>query len=133
MSLHPSYISPKLDFSEPPKPPKPGKVFGILSIVCGAVTIFTIAFPFLLDGLIVPGAMSTSDNILIDIIFILFLCSPLFAIIGIIFGFLGRKTEGKRYANIGLVLNTLLVVGIMGFINFIAMYGILASIGIRLF
>ena len=112
MSLHPSYISPKLDFSEPPPPPKPGKGYGIVSIVFGVVAIFTIAFILLLDILIAPEMMS-GPGIIIDTFFTLFLCSPLFVIAGIIFGFLGLGTEGRRYATIGLVLNALPILGVI--------------------
>jgi len=111
MSLHPSYISPKLDFSEQPLPPKPGKRYGIYSVLCGLMPILAVAFELWIESL--GTRSSQADDILTGTSLVLSLSSPLFVIAGIIFGIWGLDTEGRRYAIAGLVLNALPILVVM--------------------
>ena len=105
MSLHPSYISPKLDFSEQSLPPMPGKRYGIYSVLCGLMPILATAFELWTESLGTPHLQA--NDILTGTSLALSLSIPLFVIAGIIFGIHGLDTEGRRYAIAGLVLNAL--------------------------
>ena len=116
MSLHPSYISPRLDFSEPPPPPlKPGKLYGIVSIFCGLCSILPLIS---LAVIILSGEFELipmSGGLLAQIIVIL-LSIMLFTIAGIYFGIRGLGTKGRCYAIIGLVISSLSALQALGVI-----------------
>jgi hypothetical protein len=86
------------------KPLKPGKWYGIIALLCGAEGPFAIAVVCVFSLL---GLIGAHLNIWLMIIFGLYLINPLCAIAGIVFGILGRNTEGWIYAYIGLVLSVL--------------------------
>ena len=129
MSVDPSYISPDTVFDEQPpikeaveKPLKPGKLYGMISVLCGLEPMLATAFVFLINLLIQfgmegPGSYNPVTWIVLGLIF----GSPICVIAGIVFGIWGRKTEGRCYAIIGLVLSllsALLVFGMMAFIMY---------------
>ena len=105
-------------------PLKPGKRYGVLSVLCGLYPILAIAYCFmvifLVQAAINSGSMSPPGTFLTFIIFIPFHISPLIIIAGIVFGIWGRKTEGRRYAIIGLVLSSLSALLVFAIVAFIA-------------
>ena len=101
------------------KPLKSGKWCGILSILCGLEPMLVIGFGFLVNVLVINYDISPPSGFLLYVFRALFFGAPLCVIAGILFGIWGRKTEGIRYANVGLVissLSTLLVLGIAAMI-----------------
>jgi len=116
MSCDPSYQSPPLVFD--PDPPSlkattsgvlmPGKESGIRSLVYGtqplAAVVFAMAAVYCSD----KGLVSDTTEVLMGLTasILLVLTLPC-ATAGIVFGIIGRNTEGKLYANIGLTLSLL--------------------------
>jgi hypothetical protein len=116
--LHPSYLSPKFDCPAPTlgeeKPLKEGVGFGITALLCG---LFCALVPVLILGfvvLILPILPCCSP--LATIPFVLFLISIPCAIAGIVFGLLGRKTDGRIFAWIGLAPSLLYGVLVLSFL-----------------
>jgi hypothetical protein len=93
------------------KPLKPGKGYGITALLCSMAPIFSFGYYGLLMLLMEFGPRLSFDWQLILIIpfFILVLASLPHAIAGIVFGILGRKTEGWLFASIGRTLCLLFV------------------------
>ena len=91
-----------LNESAPPKqkPLKPGKWYGIVAMLCGVETIL-----FLCYSVVVESFGLVYQNPWDKIGFILGTPSLFFAITALVFGIMGRKTEGRHYANVGIVLS----------------------------
>ena len=113
MSCDPSYLSPALVFDPDPLPPpaiKLGKRCGIYALLCGiepylAVISYVLMKELSLDSLVSP----MGDFIVVMVIILNLLCLPCF-VAGIVLGMIGRDTEGKTYATIGLWLSLLFCV-----------------------
>jgi len=122
MSCDPSYLSPKLEFGPYPPAveasPKPGKRCGIYALLCGAEPFFAVMFCAGITPLMdAPmGHSMIVDIIAVTAIILVLLTLPC-ATAGIVLGIIGRNTEGRIYANIGLLLSLvfclLLFVGIV--------------------
>ena len=93
---------------EPPKKPlKPGKTHGIIALLCGAegfLAILAVILYHLLISLGVPSGILNAWGIIATG---LFLINPFCVIAGIVFGNLGRGSQGQFYGNIGFVLSLL--------------------------
>ena len=129
MSTDPPNIAPadQPPLEETEKTPLiPGKWYGIFSIVCALEPILVIGYVFLVYLLVIYFGIDISppSGIIEYISIALFFSSPLFVIAGIVFGIWGRKTEGRRYANIGLVLSSLSALLVLTGIGFVV-YSIL--------
>ena len=109
MSCDSSYLSPTLEFDPDPLTAeainKSGKRCGIYALICGIEPFLAAIFTLLmnvfawdsLDSSV--GAVAILTAIILDLF-----CLPCIAG-GIVFGMIGRDTEGKRYATIGLWLS----------------------------
>ena len=110
MSCDPSYLSPTLVFDPDPFPPpviKLGKRCGIYALLCGIEPYLATILHGLTVGLSLDSMVSPMGDIIVVTVIILdFFCSPCF-IAGIVLGMIGRDTEGKTYATIGLWLSLL--------------------------
>jgi len=95
MSFDPPNQLPDFNFDEA-EPLKPGKIYGILAFLCGLQPFFAIPFGLIADP---------SQNPWHWVAVILVLISPLCAFCGLGFGMLGRNTQGRPYAYIGLLLS----------------------------
>ena len=92
--------------NEPPveperKPLKPGKWYGIISLLCGLVP-FLMTLHFMLFGRFDNGfeqspLLNTINNVFLFTWILFFIAAP-------IFGVMGCKTQGRHYANIGFLL-----------------------------
>jgi len=121
MSVEPSQPLPEPE----QKPLKPGKGYGIVALLCGAVAVFPFLSICLLDWFVPMSWLGelTPLNIIIQAHVWLFLVSPVFAIAGYVLGIEGRDTEGQFYASIGrafsvlyaLLLPLFIVYGIFSF------------------
>ena len=122
MSIAPDEHPPLEETVEMPL--KQGKLYGILSLMCGLYPVLAIAYCvlviFLFEVAIDSGSMSPPGTLLTFIIFIPLHISLLIIIAGIVFGIWGRKTEGKRYATTGLVLSSLSALPMFAIAAFIA-------------
>jgi len=90
---------------EPPiaterKPLKPGKWYGIIALFCGLVPFLVVPYFTLLEVLGVNFYQSPLNEINHIINSTWMPC----LIAALIFGVMGRKTQGKCYANIAIVL-----------------------------
>jgi len=106
-------------------PLKPGKRYGITSLVLGAVGLLgsLVFFTYVsLDelGLLAEPAAESFWLFVSLFIFSLPYVSPFCGIAGFIYGILGFNTEGWRYACTGLVLSGLYVLLVVLFIAAIA-------------
>ena len=100
-------IEPSQPLPEPEqKPLKPGKGYGIASMLCGAVSVFPFVSICLFVFVPVAWDESTRESIVRAIIITIFI-SPVCAIAGYVLGTEGRDTEGQFYASIGRALSTL--------------------------
>ena len=119
MSIAPDEQPPLEEVVETPL--KQGKRYGVLLLMCGLYPILTIAFIFLVVYFsplwYLPAGSFLGFVILTPIFF-----SPLFVIAGIVFGILGRRTEGERYATTGLVLSSLIALPVFALVALLA-YG----------
>ena len=99
------------------KPLKPGKWYGIIALLCGLVPLLVVFYFTLLEVFGVNFYQSPLNEInhVIGATWIPCL------IVALIFGIMGRKTQGRRYANIGIVL-ILLCVAFMLFLLGFAFY-----------
>ena len=113
--------------NEPPieterKPLKPGKWYGIIALLCGAEGWLAVLCAFLFF-LIKPWRSLEIEIELITLWMFLGSCllliSPLCVIAGIVFGILGRNTQGRVYAYTGLVLSVLYSLLVSLFIAYI--------------
>ena len=94
MSADPLNQIPELDFHER-KRSKPGKLYGILSLLCGLQPFFGILLGLIVNPLKTPFSA------------VLLLISPFCAFFGLGFGMLGLNTQGRSYAHMGLLLSLL--------------------------
>ena len=127
MSCDSSYLSPPLVFD--PDPPSfgwgavngalvPEKESGIRSLVYGTEPLFAIAFSIAVACCNESGLFSSPIDLVLELTASILLALALpCTVAGIVFGMIGRNTEGKLYANIGLTLSllfcALLVAGIV--------------------
>jgi len=96
------------------KPLKPGKRFGITSLVLGAAgwlgsLVFFIYVLLDESGLLAEPAAESFWLFVSLFIFCLPYVSSFCAIAGIVYGILGHNTEGQRYAHAGLMLAILYI------------------------
>ena len=114
MSLHPSYISPPIVFDQFEQSlSKPDRTYGIGSVLCALVPVVTATLGFLIGWLVHLGIISPWWEELLAFPFVaMLLCIPLCLIAGIVFGALGFREGERRYSITGLVLNTLIIVGV---------------------
>jgi hypothetical protein len=135
MSIDPSYGLPASAFAFPntasdelpppieetvEKPLKPGKWYGIISILCGLEPLLTAALIILIIVCIAFGMEAPPDSSLLTYTaLVLFFASPLCVLAGLVFGILGCRTEGRYYANIGLVLSSLSALLVLGVVAMI--------------
>ena len=124
MSCDPSYLSPTLVFD--PDPPtvaamnKSGKRCGIYALVCGIEPYIAAVFTLLmnvyawdaLDSAI--GTCATLTATILDLFALPCLAG------GIVFGMIGRNTEGRRCATIGFWLS--LVYGVLVLVLCVALF-----------
>ena len=111
MSCDPSYLSPMLEFDPDPPgfmaTPQSGKQWGIYALLCGAEPFFAVAFLGLMIALYPENfPESTIPAIAASTAVVLVLISIPCATAGIVFGIIGRNTEGRFYANVGLGLSS---------------------------
>ena len=114
MSLDPSYSSPKLEFDPDPlavesesKLPKPGKWFGIIALLCGAEGVLAILLGVLTEIFyisVIANLDPLNEFLWYSFVVCLICISPFCAVAGIVFGILGRNTQGRSYAYTGLAL-----------------------------
>ena len=92
MSIEPSQKLPETDSGESKTekmPLKPGKGYGIIALLCGLLPIFILPFNVVFETYI--GVLGL-------------ICCLFSPIVGLVFGIMGRKTEGRLYAYTGLIL-----------------------------
>ena len=93
-------------------PFKPGKMYGIIALLCGleallAALSYFLTIWLLFVGLLAPSMASPLETFWAIVVMGLCLISPFCAIAGIVFGILGRNTQGRFYAYTGIVLSVL--------------------------
>jgi len=103
--------------------PKPGKGHGIRSLFWGAVGWLAILASLLIYVWVDLSADPAPESLLVWVADYLSWLGVLFAIAGVVYGILGRNTEGWRYAYTGLVLSALVVQ--LALIAYIVLDGIL--------
>ena len=93
---------------------KPGKWYGIIALLCGLESFLVLLFLMLLELFGIDFYQSPRREIGMVLGSTWAPC----AIAAFVFGIMGRKTEGKHYANIGIVFSLLcgaLVLFMLGF------------------
>ena len=96
------------------KPLKLGKWYGIIALLCGLIPFFVLVYFTVLDILGINFYQSPLHEINSIIGATWMPC----LIASCIFGVMGRKTSGRRYANIGIALALLccaLMLSLLGF------------------
>ena len=111
MSCDPSYLSPMLVFDPDPVTEKminrSGKRCGIYALLCGIEPLLAA----IVNGLTLGLSLGSLDSPHGDLFAVLTIILNLFILPciagGIVFGLIGRETEGRFYATIGLWLSLL--------------------------
>ena len=118
MSTEPSQQPSEFDAFEPSPAPKkqlkPGKWFGFIALLCGLETVVAMCYAFLVMPFM-PCCTSPWQEIAMALVFGSLICAPA----GIVFGILGLKTEGRRYAWSGLVLSLLYGLVILAYFAYV--------------
>ena len=108
MSTNPLQQPSEFDALEPSPVPKkqlkPGKWFGFIALLCGLEPVVMLCYGYLVMPFM-PCCTSPWQEIMMALGIGSLICAPA----GIVFGILGLKTEGRRYAWSGLVLSLLYV------------------------
>jgi len=99
------------------KPPlQPGKGFGLISMLCGIAPF--LVWPCSIMTIVILG-LDGFEQIIIALPCLLL--NIFCAFLALVFGLLGRKTEGRRYADIGIAFALLFIMLQLGIIACVIM------------
>jgi len=94
-------------------PLKPGKGYGIRSLFWAAVGLLALLTFVLIEWLISIDVLVSEpfhNSLWSAIVACLILSTPFCIVAGFVYGIMGRNTEGRRYAYIGIVLSVLYII-----------------------
>ena len=120
MTNAPSPQPPEIAAEAEKKPLKPGKGYGIAALCCALFPLLFFPFGIILERCGVINFLGNPNDPLMPV------CTWSCLIGTLVFGMIGRKTQGRLYANIALSI--LLLFGLLGLFSglmFVIFIGIL--------